>query len=116
MSRSRQTPLARVLDALLGLIAGFFDATEAADSGSSSTSTLLARKHSNPPKVVGSVDASEFPRSALATIGFGVALGWSEINLTWTLAIVIGGVFAAPLAAWAVPYCRPRRSASQSAS
>lgn len=86
----------------LGLIAGFFDATGGGGWGPIATSTLLTKGSKSPRKVVGSVDASEFLVALSATLGFVVALGWTQINLTWTLAIVIGGVFAAPLAAWAV--------------
>lgn len=86
----------------LGLIAGFFDATSGGGWGPIATSTLLSRGSQSPRQVVGSVDASEFLVALSATLGFILALGWTQINVAWTLAIVIGGVFAAPLAAWAV--------------
>lgn len=86
----------------LGLIAGFFDATGGGGWGPIATSTLLSRGSQSPRQVVGSVDASEFLVALSATLGFILALGWTQINVAWTLAIVIGGVFAAPLAAWAV--------------
>lgn len=86
----------------LGLVAGFFDATGGGGWGPIATPTLLARRHANPRTVVGTVDASEFLVALSATLGFAVALGWQQINLQWTLAIIIGGAFAAPLAAWAV--------------
>jgi len=87
---------------LLGLVAGFFDATGGGGWGPISTSTLLAGRESDARKVIGSVDASEFLVALSATAGFTLSLGWQGINATGALALVIGGIFAAPLAAWAV--------------
>lgn len=86
----------------LGFIAGFLDATGGGGWGPVSTSTLIARRHSDARKVIGSVDTSEFLVALSATAGFVLALGWEGINFTWVAAIVVGGIFAAPLAAWAV--------------
>ena len=86
----------------LGFIAGFLDATGGGGWGPISTSTLIARPQSDARRVIGSVDASEFLVALSATIGFALALGWEGINFIWVAAIVVGGIFAAPLAAWAV--------------
>lgn len=86
----------------LGFVAGFLDATGGGGWGPISTSTLIARPESDARRVIGSVDASEFLVALSATLGFAVALGWEGIHLPWVAAIVLGGIFAAPLAAWAV--------------
>src|SRR5690606_28000056 len=86
----------------LGLVAGFLDAAGGGGWGPVATSTLIVRRGADARKVIGSVDASEFLVASAATAGFVLALGWQGINLVWVAAICLGGVFAAPLAAWAV--------------
>lgn len=86
----------------LGFVAGLLDATGGGGWGPVATSTLVARRHSDARRVIGTVDASEFLVALSATIGFVIALGWDGVNLTWVIAIMVGGVFAAPLAAWIV--------------
>lgn len=86
----------------LGLVAGFLDAAGGGGWGPVATSTLIAHRGSDARKVIGSVDASEFLVAVSATVGFVLALGWQVINLIWVGAICLGGIFAAPLAAWAV--------------
>lgn len=86
----------------LGFVAGFLDATGGGGWGPVSTSTLIARNLSDARRVIGSVDTSEFLVALAATAGFVLALGWEGVNFTWVAAIVAGGIFAAPLAAWAV--------------
>lgn len=82
----------------VGLVGGFVDATGGGGWGAITTSTLLA-KTGRPRKVVGSVSLSEFVVTVSATTGFVIALGWEGINFTWFVALVAGGVFAAPIAA-----------------
>jgi uncharacterized protein len=55
-----------------------------------------------PRKVVGTVDTSEFLVSVAASIGFFVALSFAEIPWSIVAALLIGGVIAAPLAAFVV--------------
>jgi uncharacterized membrane protein YfcA len=86
----------------LGLIAGFVDSTGGGGWGPITTPVLLARKGSEARKVVGSVDTSEFPVALSATVGFLISLGWDQVNWFWVLALMIGGVVAAPIAAWLV--------------
>ena len=52
--------------------------------------------------VIGSVDTSEFAVSAAASIGFLVGLGAAGINWGFALALLVGGLIAAPLAAYLV--------------
>ncbi|MEH7384695.1 sulfite exporter TauE/SafE family protein [Bacillus sp. JJ1521] len=86
----------------LGFIAGFFDATGGGGWGPIATPVLLTGNKMEPRKVIGSVDTSEFAIAVSSTLGFLLTLGWSNINLQWVLALMIGGVIAAPIAAWLV--------------
>ncbi|HZH60129.1 MAG TPA: sulfite exporter TauE/SafE family protein [Metabacillus sp.] len=86
----------------LGLIAGFADATGGGGWGPIATPVLLSRKGMSPRKVVGTVDTSEFAIAVSATLGFLISLGWEEVNWLWVGALMIGGIIAAPIAAWLV--------------
>ncbi|AXI09873.1 hypothetical protein CUC15_13465 [Oceanobacillus zhaokaii] len=86
----------------LGLIAGFFDATGGGGWGPISTPILLAKKGMSARKVVGTVDTSEFAIAVSATLGFFISLGWNAVIWPWVIALMIGGVIAAPIAAWLV--------------
>ena len=52
--------------------------------------------------MIGSVDTSEFAVSAAASLGFLVGLGAAGINWGLALALLVGGLIAAPLAAYLV--------------
>lgn len=86
----------------LGAIAGFFDAVGGGGWGPINTPALLSRKGAIPRKVIGTVDTSEFAVTVAATLGFIIFLGWEQFNYIWVAAFVIGGVIAAPIAAWLV--------------
>ena len=86
----------------LGFIAGFFDATGGGGWGPIATPVLLTGNKMEPRKVIGSVDTSEFAIAVSSTLGFLLTLGWSNINLQWVLALMIGGIIAAPIAVWLV--------------
>ena len=86
----------------LGVFAGFVDATGGGGWGPVATPALLADGRLQPRKVIGTVDTSEFAVSAAASIGFLVGLGASGVNWAFALALLIGGVIAAPLAAYLV--------------
>ena len=86
----------------LGCIAGFMDAIGGGGWGPIATPTLLVSGRMEPAKVVGTVDASEFLVALGASIGFLLIL---DINhLPWNIvgALLVGGVIAAPLAAYLV--------------
>jgi uncharacterized membrane protein YfcA len=91
----------------LGLGAGFVDATGGGGWGPVTTPTLLATGKYEPRKVIGSVDTSEFLVALAASIGFLVALGAQGVAWTYVAALLIGGVVAAPLAAWLVRHVTP---------
>ncbi len=101
-SEQRSIYLSRRKSTLLGFIAGFADATGGGGWGPITTPVLLSQKGASPRKVIGTVDTSEFAIAVSATIGFLISLGWEEINWTLALAFMIGGIFAAPIAAWLV--------------
>ena len=86
----------------LGLGAGFVDATGGGGWGAACTPTLLATGKMEPRKVVGSVDASEFLIAVAGSAGFLLALGSKGIAWYLLVALLVGGVAAAPLAAWLV--------------
>jgi uncharacterized membrane protein YfcA len=86
----------------LGFGAGFVDATGGGGWGPVSTPTLIATGKLEPRKVVGSVDTSETLVAAAASIGFLLALGSQAVKPGIVIALLAGGVVAAPLAAWLV--------------
>lgn len=86
----------------VGLVGGFFDAVGGGGWGPIATPALLAKGAASPRKVIGTVDTSEFAVAVSATLGFVLFLGWEQIHWLWVGAFVIGGVAAAPLAAWLV--------------
>jgi uncharacterized membrane protein YfcA len=92
----------------LGLGAGFVDATGGGGWGPVATPTILASGRYEPRKVIGSVDTSEFLVAFAASIGFLVALGSQGVAWTYVGGLLIGGIAAAPLAAWLVRIVTPR--------
>lgn len=100
-SQINQTPSKKLLIPL-GFIAGFADSTGGGGWGPLTTPVLIARNELEPRKVIGSVDTSEFAIASSATLGFLISLGWEKFYWEWVLALMIGGVVAAPIAAWLV--------------
>jgi uncharacterized protein len=86
----------------LGLVAGFVDATGGGGWGPVATPALLTDGRLEPRKVVGSIDTSEFAVSAAASLGFLFGLGAAGISWSLALALLAGGLVAAPLAAYLV--------------
>lgn len=101
-------PLRRRFLAPVGLVAGFMDATGGGGWGPVGTPALLASGRIEPRKVIGSIDTSEFVISVAASLGFLVGLRTAGIDLTWVLALLAGGLVAAPIAAWLVRLVPPR--------
>jgi uncharacterized membrane protein YfcA len=106
--RPREGSLRHQLLAPLGLIAGFFDAIGGGGWGPISTPTLLASGKMQPRKVVGTVDTSEFVVAVCASIGFLISLSHSIIAVPVVAALLVGGIIAAPIAAWLVRFLHPR--------
>ncbi|MEU8086651.1 sulfite exporter TauE/SafE family protein [Micromonospora sp. NPDC049101] len=92
----------------LGLLAGFVDATGGGGWGPIGTPAILASGRLEPRKVIGSIDTSEFLVAVAASLGFLVGIGAENINFGWVVALLIGGVVAAPVAAWLVRKVPPR--------
>jgi uncharacterized membrane protein YfcA len=92
----------------LGFGAGLLDAAGGGGWGPISTPTLLASGRMQPRKVVGTVDTSEFVVAVCASIGFLIALERSDVALQVVAALLLGGVVAAPVAAWLVRAMHPR--------
>jgi uncharacterized membrane protein YfcA len=95
-------PVSRSFLAPLGLIAGFLDAAGGGGWGPISTPTLLSSGRMEPRKIIGTVDTSEFLVALSASIGFLFALSFAEIPWTVVGALLLGGVVAAPIAAYIV--------------
>jgi uncharacterized protein len=95
-------PLRKRFLAPLGVFAGFVDATGGGGWGPVGTPALLASGRLEPRKVVGSIDTSEFLVALAASLGFLFSLGSQGIDFTWVVALLIGGLIAAPFAAWLV--------------
>ncbi len=103
-----EKPISRKFLSPLGLVAGFLDAAGGGGWGPISTPSLLSSGRMEPRKVVGTVDTSEFVVAMCASVGFLISLSFAEIPLSIVAALLIGGVIAAPLAAWLVRYLHPR--------
>ncbi|MEV0633951.1 sulfite exporter TauE/SafE family protein [Streptomyces sp. NPDC050619] len=101
-------PLRRRFLAPLGLVAGFLDATGGGGWGPVGTPALLASGRMEPRKVIGSIDTSEFLVAVAASLGFLFSLGSQGIDVAWVVAFLLGGLVAAPLAAWLVRLLPPR--------
>lgn len=106
--RNMGKPLRRRFLTPLGLVGGFMDATGGGGWGPVGTPALLASGRIEPRKVVGSIDTSEFVVSVAASLGFLIGLGTAGIDLAWVLALLVGGLIAAPIAAWLVRLVPPR--------
>uniref|UniRef100_A0AAU2A9V2 Probable membrane transporter protein n=1 Tax=Streptomyces sp. NBC_00093 TaxID=2975649 RepID=A0AAU2A9V2_9ACTN len=92
----------------LGLVAGFLDATGGGGWGPVGTPALLAGGRMEPRKVIGSIDTSEFLVAVAASLGFLLSLGSQGLDWQWVTAFLLGGLVAAPIAAWLVRLVPPR--------
>lgn len=87
------------LIAPLGFVGGFLDAAGGGGWGPVVTSNLLIQG-ADPRKVVGTVSAVEFFLTLTVSIAFILHLGLADVAGA-TLGLLIGGVAAAPIGAWA---------------
>jgi uncharacterized protein len=102
VSTARVSPHGSRFLSPLGLIAGFVDASGGGGWGPVATPALLTAGRTAPRTVVGSVDTSEFLVAVAASIGFLLGLGSTVLD-PWTIGgLLLGGVLAAPVAAWLV--------------
>ncbi len=89
----------------LGLAGGFLDAIGGGGWGPLVTSSLIGSGHA-PRKVIGTVSATEFFVTVAISITFLAELGLNHLRTI--LALIAGGVLAAPLGAMLVRHLRPR--------
>nr|WP_194307432.1 sulfite exporter TauE/SafE family protein [Dietzia maris] len=92
----------------LGLVGGTLDSLGGGGWGPVGTTSLLSSGRVEPRKVVGSIDTSEFVVAVGGSLGFLVGLGAAGINWGYALALLVGGVLVAPLAAWLVKHLPAR--------
>ena len=86
----------------LGLVGGFLDAAGGGGWGPVVTSNLLIQG-ADPRKVVGTVNSVEFFLTVTVSAAFIYHLGVADLAGA-TLGILIGGIMAAPLGAWAAKH------------
>ncbi|MEV4199052.1 sulfite exporter TauE/SafE family protein [Micromonospora globbae] len=101
-------PLRKRFLAPLGVVAGFVDSTGGGGWGPVGTPAILASGRLEPRKTIGSIDTSEFLVAVAASIGFILGIGSEGVNYAWVAALLIGGIIAAPIAAWLVRHIPPR--------
>jgi uncharacterized membrane protein YfcA len=92
----------------LGLVAGFVDAVGGGGWGPISTPTLLASGKMEPRKAIGTSSTSGFVVAVAASIGFLVALDAGLVAMPVVGALLVGGMLAAPFAAWLSRRLHPR--------
>lgn len=87
----------------VGTLGGFLSATGGGGWGPLTVTTLMTTGKTTPRRVIGSVSASEFLVSIAASLGFLFGMGdqLREMGLI-VLGLLVGGVIAAPFAAWLV--------------
>ena len=98
----RERPVSKAFLGPLGLVAGFLDAAGGGGWGPISTPTLLSSGRMEPRKIIGTVDTSEFIVAFAASIGFLISLSFADIPWQLVGALLVGGVIAAPIAAYVV--------------
>ena len=92
----------------LGVVAGLMDSIGGGGWGPVGTTSLLSSGRLEPRKVVGSIDTSEFVVAVGGSLGFLLALGNQGIPWSVAGALLVGGVVAAPFAAWLVKHLPAR--------
>lgn len=92
----------------LGLGAGFVDAIGGGGWGPVTTPTLMTFGRLEPRRAIGSVSASEFLVSLAASIGFLTHLGNEGVDAGIVIALLLGGLAVAPLAAYLVRHLHVR--------
>jgi len=107
-SRNLGKPLRKRFLTPLGLVGGFLDASGGGGWGPVGTPALLASGRIEPRKVIGSIDTSEFLVALAASLGFIIGIGSQGVDFAWVGVLLLGGLIAAPIAAWLVRHIPPR--------
>ncbi len=92
--------LSRPRITILGLVAGFLDAMGGGGWGPVATPSLILAEDNQPHEVVGSVNLVEFFVTMAETITFALTIGLEAFRWDIVVAMLVGGVIAAPIAAW----------------
>lgn len=90
---------------VLGFFAGLLDASGGGGWGPMATSTLLA-SGGQARTTIGTVNAAEFVVTLAVSMTFFLSIGLQHLEIV--LGLLIGGVLAAPLAAWLVRHVAER--------
>jgi hypothetical protein len=90
----------------LGLAGGFLDAAGGGGWGPVVTGNLLVQG-AEPRRTIGTVNTAEFLLTVSISATFIATLGWAAFTVA-TLGLLIGGVAAAPLGAWAARHAAPK--------
>ena len=90
----------------LGLAGGFLDAAGGGGWGPVVTGNLLVQG-AEPRRTIGTVNASEFILTVSISITFIATLGWAAFTMA-TFGLLIGGIIAAPMGAWAAKAIAPK--------
>jgi uncharacterized membrane protein YfcA len=107
-TQSHEVPPRRRFLAPLGLFAGFIDATGGGGWGPVATPTLISSGKMSPRRVIGTIDTSEFLIAVAASIGFFLGIGKENIPWSAVVGLLIGGLLAAPIAAYLVRHVPAR--------
>lgn len=107
-ARGTGAPAAPRTLSFLGLFGGFVDAAGGGGWGPVTSSTLMSIGKTEPRRIVGTVNTAEFLVTLAASLGFVLGM-WQELteHLLPVLALLAGGVLAAPFAAWLVTRINP---------
>lgn len=92
----------------MGLFGGTLDSIGGGGWGPVGTTTLLSSGRLEPRKVIGSVSTTEFVVAVGGSLGFLFAMHSEDIPWRFTLALLAGGVIAAPIAAYLARHFAPR--------
>ncbi len=91
----------------LGVLGGFFSSLGGGGWGPIVTTTLVARGN-HPRYIIGSVNLAEFFVTLFQALTFILTVSFGEYR-TVIVGLVIGGVIAAPMAAWATRHLSARK-------
>lgn len=107
-THAHEVPPRKRFLAPLGLFAGFVDATGGGGWGPVATPTLISSGRMTPRRVIGTVDTSEFLVAVAASAGFFIGIGSADIPWQAVLGLLVGGLVAAPIAAYLVRHVPTR--------
>ncbi|MBC7081755.1 MAG: sulfite exporter TauE/SafE family protein [Thermoplasmatales archaeon] len=98
--RKREGNFSKRFLIVVALAGGLLDAIGGGGWGPVCTSSLVATNKREPRKVIGSVNLAEFFVTLAITTTFAITLGIENFLWSITLPLIIGGIIAAPLAAY----------------